>query len=199
MASTKQSQSSQPASKPQGSTARPSGSSTNRRAGLSLGIIVAASLGIAWALSLAAAGIRGDWNNRLNDLFFQLRYRLRGHEKVLPSISHVDLSDSEVRALGMKGGDRRDFARLVKVLANAHASSIVFDIVFPEQGQPQGDAAFVKAAAGAENVYLPAILLPREYEKLAGPERAGPEPLARWLCTQRSCARGIPSRRAPPP
>ena len=121
-----------------------------------------------------------------------MRYRLRGHEKVLPSVSHVDLSDSEVRALGMKGGDRRDFARLVKVLANAHASSIVFDIVFPEQGQPQGDAAFVKAAAGAENVYLPAILLPREYDKLAGPAQAGPDPLARWLWHPKIMRKGDP-------
>jgi hypothetical protein len=102
----------QPASKQPDSTARSSGSSTERRTGLTLGIIVALSLLLAWVLTLAAAGIRGDWNNRLNDLFFQLRYRLRGAEKILPSISHVDLSDSELSNLDMKSGDRRDFARL---------------------------------------------------------------------------------------
>jgi adenylate cyclase len=182
----------QPASTPQGSTARPSGSSTDRRTRLTLALIVAASLGLAWALSLAAAGIRGDWNNRLNDIFFQLRYRLRGPEKVLPSIIHVDLSDSELRTLGMKGGDRRDFARLVKVLSNAGASSIVFDINFPEQGQAEGDAAFVAAVAGAQNVYLPALLPPQEYDKLAAPAQAGPDPLARWLWHPKVLRKGNP-------
>ena len=142
-------------------------------------------------------GIRGDWNNRLNDLFFQLRYRLRGPEKVLPSISHVDLSDSEFRTLGMKGGDRSDFARLVKVLSHAGASSIIFDIIFPEQGQPQGDAAFVAAVAGAQNVYLPAIFSGQELDTLAeaattGPAQAGEDPLARWLWHPRILRNGDP-------
>jgi adenylate cyclase len=192
VASTRQSQSSQPASKPQGSTAKPSGSSTDRRTWLTFALIIAASLGLAWALSLAAAGIRGDWNNRLNDLFFQLRYRLRGPEKVLPSIGHVDLSDSELRSLGMKGGDRRDFARLVKVLSNAGASSVIFDIIFPEQGEPEGDAAFVQAVAKAQNVYLPALLPPQAYDKLAGPAAQGADLLAPWLWHPKVLRKGNP-------
>jgi adenylate cyclase len=158
VASTNQSQSSQPASKLRASTPGRSVSSTDRKTAFVFAGIVAASLIIAWGISLAAAGIRGDWNNRLNDLFFQLRYRLRGPEKVLPSISHVDLSDAEVRSLGMKGGDRGDFARLVNVLSTAGASAIVFDIIFPEQGEPSGDAAFVRAVEDNGRVTLPVIL-----------------------------------------
>lgn len=143
-------------------------------------------------LSLAAAGIRGDWNNRLNDLFFQLRYRLRGTEKIAPSINHVDLSDSELRTLGMKTGDRRDFAQLVRVLSTAGASSIIFDIDFPEQGLPDGDAAFVAAVAGAGNVILPALLPPLAYDKLAAPAPTGPDPLARWLWHPKILRAGSP-------
>ena len=61
---------------------------------MALALIVAASLALAWALGLAAAGLRGDWNNRLNDMFFRLRWLVRGPEPVLPTIAHVDFTDS---------------------------------------------------------------------------------------------------------
>jgi len=153
---------------------------------------VVVCLGLAWAIALGAAGIRGDWNNRLNDLFFQLRYRLRGTEKIIPSIGHVDLSDSELRALALKSGDRRDFARLVKVLSTAGAASIIFDINFPEQGLTDGDAAFVAAVAAAGNVILPALLPPADYNKLSAPSPTGVDPLTRWLWHPKVNVSGTP-------
>src|SRR5208337_3576154 len=100
------------------------------RSALAPAIIVVASLALAWALSVLSASVGSDWNNRLNDSFFRLRYALKGPEKILPSIAHVDLTDSIVEEIGMKGGDRLDFARLVNVLSKAGAASIMFDIVF---------------------------------------------------------------------
>jgi adenylate cyclase len=155
-------------------------------------LIVAGSLALAWALCLAAAAVRGNWDNRLNDLFFQLRYKIKGPERVLPSINYIDLTDAEVRALAMKGGDRRDFARLVNVLSQAGVASIIFDIIFPEQGEPEGDAAFAKAVTDAGTVYLPAILLPTSYAKLAGKGAEGDDPLKGWLWHPRIVRKGDP-------
>lgn len=160
---------------------RPSGSSIDRKASLVLGLIVASSIGLAWILALAASGIRGNWDDRLDDLFFQLRYRIRGPEKTLPSIVHVDLSDSEVQALGMRGGDRRAFAELTRIASEAGASSIIFDVIFPENGEPQGDKAFVAAVAEAGKVFLPAIMSPREYDKYDMADGREPDQLSRWL------------------
>jgi adenylate cyclase len=147
---------------------------------LALALIVAVSLAFAWALALAAAALHHDWNNRLNDGFFRLRYRIKGPEQILPAIGHVDLTDSVERELGMKGGERKDFARLVKILSVAGAGSIVFDIVFAEPGSPGGDQQLADASRRAGNVYLPAIMRTEEYRKMAGIP-SGSEPAARWL------------------
>ena len=108
------------------------------RSALAPAVIVATCLVLAWALSLLSASVGTDWNNRLNDAFFRVRYALKGPEQIIPSVAHVDLTDSMVEELGMKGGDRRDFARLVGVLAKAGVSSIIFDIIFPERGARPG-------------------------------------------------------------
>jgi adenylate cyclase len=156
-------------------------------------LVVAASLALAWALSLLSASVGTDWNNRLNDSFFRLRYALKGPEKIVPSIAHVDLTDSIVEELGMKGGDRRDFARLVNVLGRAGASSIIFDIVFPEPGAPAGDAAFVEASRQAGSVYLPAIMRTDEYRKVAGLKEAGEDTLSAWLWHPAAIRGGSPA------
>jgi adenylate cyclase len=192
VASPKQSQSSRPASRPGGSTAGRSGWITDRRPAAATGLIVVGALAAAWALALTAAAIRGNWNDRLNDLFFQLRYLARGPETVLPTINSIDFTDAEIRALGMKSGDRRAFARLVDVLSRAGASSIVFDIIFPDPGQADGDAAFASAAAAAGSVYLPAILVPQAVGKIVGRAAAGDDPLAPWIWHPRIVRRGDP-------
>jgi len=136
--------------------------------------------------------VRGDWNDRLNDLFFQLRYRVCGPEPVLPSLSSIDLTDTEVRALGIRTGEREVFARLVGVLSRAGASAIVFDIIFPDPGQPEGDAAFAASTAEAGNVYLPAILVPRDVGKISGGEPADDTRLAPFLWHPRVLRPGDP-------
>ncbi len=144
-------------------------------------VIVAASLALAWALSLLSASGGFDWNSRLDDSFFRLRYALRGPQKMASSIAHVDVTDSMVEKLGMKGGDRTDFGRHVDVLSRAGASSIVFDIIFPQPGTPAGDAAFVAQTRKAGTVYLPAITRTEEYDAVAGRREPGGDPLAAWL------------------
>jgi adenylate cyclase len=145
-----------------------------------LALIVAISLVLGWVIVLTASAVRGDWNNRLNDAFFRLRFAIKGPERMLPGIGHVDLTDSIVHELGMKGGDRRDFARLVKVLSQAGAASITFDIVFPDPGSPDGDSQFAAATGEAGTVYLPAIMRTPEYSSVAGMP-TGNNPAAQWL------------------
>jgi adenylate cyclase len=134
---------------------------------------------LSWALSLLAVSAGRDWNARVNDSLFLLRHALRGSEKVQRSIAHADLTDSV--ELGMKVGDRRDFARLVKVLSRAGVSSIIFDIRFSAPGTPDGDAAFAAACGDAGNVHLPAIMRTVEIEKIAEVAAGTGNPLLRWI------------------
>jgi adenylate cyclase len=155
---------------------------------------VAASLCLAWAVTLGAAGIRGDWNGRLNDLFFRLRYLLRGPESVLPSIEEVVLGDAEVQALGLRGGDRGIFARLLRVASSAGAAEVTFDIVFPEPGDAAGDKAFVREAAASGVVTLPAILPTAAREAPVAPSPAGTEALTLSTWHPAVLRRGSPPR-----
>ena len=151
------------------------------RSALPPALIVAASLALAWTLTLLSASAGSDWDNRLDDAFFRLRFALRGPEKILPSIAHVDLTDSIVEELDMKAGDRRDFARLVGVLSRAGASSIIFDIVFPGPGTPSGDDQLVKEVGKAGTVYLPAVMRSGAPAAAAAPGKPLSDPLAAWL------------------
>ncbi len=169
------------------STPGPSGSSTRpatpsgafrARGPLVPALIVAACLVVGWGASFLGLAAGRSWDARPDDAFFRLRYSLRGPEQVLPSIAHVDLTDAMERQLGMKGGDRAVFARLVRVLANAGASSIVFDIIFPQRGT--GDADFVDAARGAATVHTPAVMRPESYGAFVDPGAAGGAAAGPW-------------------
>jgi adenylate cyclase len=149
---------SRPGSNPPDFTTSSSGLNTEFRAAITIAVIVLAGLIFAWALSLAASSMGRDWNNSIDDLLFRLRYALRGPEKMQRSIVHVDLTDSIVEELGLSVGDRKDFARLVRVLSKAGVSSIVLDEMFPAAGTRDGDAAFVRSITEAGCVYLPAVM-----------------------------------------
>ena len=112
------------------------------------------------------------------------------------SIVHADLTDSMVEQLGMKGGDRRPFADLVNVLSEAGASAVLFDIVFPSAGTPEGDAAFVGAARRAGTVYLPVVLRTAEAGRAleaAAPAPGGNQP---WLWHPKVLRAGAPPKAA---
>ena len=121
---------------------------------------------VGWGASLAASALGRSWDSRPDDAFFRLRYRSHGHENVLPTIAHVDLTDSVTRELGMKGGDRQVYARLVNVLSRAGAASAIFDIIFPLEGTTPWDAAFATAARESGMVVTPVVLSPASYKAL---------------------------------
>jgi adenylate cyclase len=105
----------------------------------------------------------------------------------------VDLTDAQEESLDMKWGDRRVFARVVKVLRTAEAASIIFDIQFPDPGDAAGDAAFAAAVAEAGNVYLPTILYTRERAKLSGSTAGAAEVPAGLLWHPKVLRGGEPS------
>lgn len=145
----------------------------------------------AWGLSALAACLGSDWNSRLDDSFFRLRYAVKGPEKTLSSIAHVDLTDSAVEELKMKSGDRSDFARLVQVLSKAGAATIIFDIYFPDPLAPAGDAALVQASKRAGSVYLPVVMRAKKLGSDTKTAR-GEDPLAHWMWHPRIVRRGSP-------
>jgi len=109
------------------------------------------------------------------------------------SIVHADLTDSVEQ--GMKAGDRRDFARLVRALSRAGVSSILLDIRFPASGTPDGDAALADACRDAGNVLVPAVLRPMERGTAAEAPGAD-DALVRWIWHPKITRRGNPVRSA---
>ncbi len=163
-----------------------------RRSASALALIAALSLVFAWALGLTAAALRGDWNNRLDDMFFRLRYQINGPERVLPGIAHVDFTDSIERELDAKGAERRAFARLVEVLSAAGAASIIVDVRFRQPVSAEEDEQFVDATTRAGSVYLPAIMRTEELGK-ADRMPAGSDPAVRWLWHPKILRMGNPA------
>jgi adenylate cyclase len=178
-----------PASKPGSSTPGHSDSSTERPSRIAAAIVIA-SFTAAWALALAAVGLGRDWNARLDDLAFQLRWHLRGTEPIERSIAIVDIGDADVAALAMRMADRAPYARLVRVLDAAGASSIIFDIVFPADGEPAGDLAFAEAGADAGTLILPLVLRAGAGSSAKGIPDTAPPPGAVWH--PRVLTRGAP-------
>ena len=110
----------------------------------------------------------------------------------MPDIVNIDLTDEIVDELAMKGGDRSDFARLVGVVSDAGAASLLFDIVFPGHGDLAGDSALARASEKAGNVYLPAIMRTDEYRKIDGRRADQRDLAARWLWHPRVTEAGRP-------
>ena len=141
---------------------------------------------------MLAGSLGENWDDKLGDVFFRLRSSILGPERTLPDIVNIDLTDEIVDELAMKGGDRSDFARLVGVVSDAGAASLLFDIVFPGHGDLAGDSALARASEKAGNVYLPAIMRTDEYRKIDGRRADQRDLAARWLWHPRVTEAGRP-------
>ncbi|MBU2436252.1 MAG: diguanylate cyclase [Candidatus Omnitrophica bacterium] len=82
-------------------------------------------------------------------------FRLRGPSLCNPHIVIVEISDSDIAAIGRWPWRRRWHALMVKALGDLGVKSIYFDVLFSEKSSEEDDGLFSEAIKEAGNVYLP--------------------------------------------
>lgn len=82
-------------------------------------------------------------------------FRLRGPSLYNSQIVIVEISDSDIDAIGRWPWRRRWHALMVKALRDLGAKSIYFDVLFSEESSGEDDSLFSEAIKEAGNVYLP--------------------------------------------
>lgn len=86
---------------------------------------------------------------------YDLRFKnLRGPLPPNPAIAIIAIDEKSIGELGRFPWTRTEYARLIKVLAEAGAKVVLFDAFFPEHENAKADKAFADAARKAGNVVL---------------------------------------------
>lgn len=157
-------------------------------------MLIAAAFVLAHLLAFLFPCLFEEWNSKINDSLFRLRYRLKGTEQIYPYIAHVDITDSMARRLELSVWDRQRFGRLLRLLADAYTEAVIFDILFPEPSFPENDRVLAEATAYAGTAYYPVILLAEEYRRMfdTGLEHLEEPLVARWLWRPRVLREGEP-------
>ena len=75
-----------------------------------------------------------------------------------PGIVVIEISDDSVAKIGRWPWDRDWHATLIKILSEAGAKAVVFDVIFSEASDPAKDAALGQSISESKNVYLAEIL-----------------------------------------
>jgi len=115
---------------------------------LSLGILVALAL-----LFLYQAGLL----KRLEFAGLDFSFRLKKHTPANPHIVIVEISDSDIKAVGRWPWKRSWHAAMTRALTGLGAKYIYFDMIFSEASSAEDDGLLEQAIASSKNVYLPFV------------------------------------------
>jgi CHASE2 domain-containing sensor protein len=152
--------------------------------------IAAVSFALAYLLGLLLPGPLHDWNNRITDQLFRLRYSIAGKTEVSPNLVHVVVNDSTYRTLDLPSWDRGVFGQALEVLQEARSGLIACDVLLRDRGVQCSDELLVSAAENAERVIFPLLLYPEGY--LTHREQDFEEGLERYLMHPQIKKRGDP-------
>lgn len=125
-------------------------SSTGRRAGLVIGLIVAGALSV---LSFLHIGFLDVLENKTLDL----RFTLRGPVQPGPETVIAAIDEKSIKRLGRWPWSRSVWARVVDRLTEEGASVIVFDVFFPEPENRRSDDLFRRSIRRSGRVVLPVV------------------------------------------
>ncbi|MCK4244339.1 MAG: CHASE2 domain-containing protein [Candidatus Omnitrophica bacterium] len=107
-----------------------------------------------------------------------LRFGLRGSQKVNPDIVIIFIEDRDIEAIGCWPWTRDYHATLIQILKECDVKAIGYDILFLDpSGHPECDNLLIQATKKARNVYhtlffeLPKFELPGEEGKVPSEER----------------------------
>lgn len=115
---------------------------------ISLGIIVALAL-----LFLYQAGLL----KRLEFAGLDFSFRLKKHTPANPHIVIVEISDSDIEAVGRWPWKRSWHAAMTRALTGLGVKYIYFDMLFSEPASDEDDSLLEQSIALSKNVYLPFV------------------------------------------
>ncbi len=123
-----------------------------------------------------------DWLKPLEMLSYDLRFKLRGAQKSLPSIAIVEIADDSIQAFGRWPWARKYHGALISILSQSGAAAVLYDVLFTEPSDAPDDAVLEAALKVSGKVYLPCAF---EVEKkdgqlVYGTEYKPLEQFSRW-------------------
>lgn len=105
---------------------------------------------LAFCLAIFLEWQRPELINRLDESLRDVFLRLTADPTPETRITVIDISEESISEIGPWPWSRDRMADLVEILfASYHARAVGLDIVFPEQGDPAGDARLAALAANA--------------------------------------------------
>lgn len=122
----------------------------HRRTGVYVcGIALLCALGV--ATFAADNGLLSEFENRVLDNFFKFRSTLPTSSDIVL----VDIDDQSIEKLGRWPWDRTYHARMIRILSQAGAAVIGYDVLFNQSATEEEDRALSEAMREARNVVLP--------------------------------------------
>lgn len=92
---------------------------------------------------------------RLELVSFDYRFHLKHKVPARSDIVMIEIADDSIQKIGRWPWSRDWHATLIKILTEAGAKAIVFDVLFSERSEPQMDAVLAEAIRESGKVYLP--------------------------------------------
>jgi len=99
----------------------------------------------------------GNWNSRVIDYFYQIRYKCRGPEPTCADIVFVDVDDTSFSKLGNVLMERHVYARLFQLFHETDCRLVLSDLFFAGQRTEEEDRELVNACRAFADCYLPIV------------------------------------------
>ncbi len=87
-----------------------------------------------------------------------LRFKLRPSQNITDKIVIIEIAEDTLEKIGQWPIDRKYHAALIDVLTACRAESVVFDILFSTESNPESDAVFMESVKNSGKVYIPEAL-----------------------------------------
>jgi DNA-binding CsgD family transcriptional regulator len=102
----------------------------------------------------------------VHNLFFQLRYRIKGNENVSPYLRLVSIDEKDTEVLDIAKNDRTVFGRMINILSASDPALVVMDFIFKADPHMKGDKELVDSTRKAGNIFYPVILSEENHSEL---------------------------------
>ncbi len=93
--------------------------------------------------------------DRLELVSLDYRFHLKNKAPARSDVVMIEIADDSIQKIGRWPWSRDWHATLIKILTEAGAKAIVFDVLFSEKSEPQKDATLAQAIQESGKVYLP--------------------------------------------
>ncbi len=143
-------------------------STTGKRAFFSVFLVTCVLFMLTWVFCLLVPGVSSLIKNQVHDQLFSLRYNFFGKEKISPYVVHVDIDERTFLNRDIDTFSYATYIRLLRLLKQTGANSIIFDIVFLREEESNEVDQMVRASSEmGSKVYYPVVLRPNPLHQVS--------------------------------